>query len=226
MATFQPFPRLPFELRALIWALAAQPRTVRLRAKFERRLTRPNHQHNKYTSEIACLFSPAPVPATLHTCRESRRQSPYEKLFYSQETEPRYVWVNFDLDMLDVGEAFFEYLEHHGSRVRRLKFEAQNFDECWFHFDSKKLVWFTNLVECHVVSGDGLGAWWGAWEDFYWSCKREDLIFIDKETGQRMNSYEVDEMMDKIQAETWRQAELEEEAALAEEMAAASINTE
>ncbi|KAH0592101.1 hypothetical protein MHUMG1_10149 [Metarhizium humberi] len=226
MTTFQPFPRLPCELRALVWALTAQPRTVPLRAKYEARLTRPNHQHNKYTSEIACLFSPIPVPPILHTCQESRKQSSYEKLFYSQETEPRYVWVNLDLDMLDVGEASLEYLEHNGSRVRRLKFEARNFDEYWFHFESQKLLWFTNLVECHVVSGDGLEAWWGAWQDFYWSCKREDLKFIDKKTGETMNSYEVDEMMDKIQAEDWRQAELEEEEALAEEMAAASMDTE
>lgn len=41
-----------------------------------------------------------------------------------------------------------------------------------------------------------------------------------------MNSYKVNKMIDKIQAEDWRQAELEEEEALAEEMAAASIDTE
>lgn len=64
--------------------------------------------------------------------------------------------------MLNTGEASVQYLKHNGSRVYQLKFKARIFDEYWFHFESQKLLWFTNLVEYHVVSGDGLEAWWGA----------------------------------------------------------------
>lgn len=79
------------------------------------------------------------------------------------------------------------------------------------------------MAEYHVVAGDGVGAWWGAWEDFTWTCKRENLKFIDKQTGMIMNSYEVDKMMDDIQAHAWQQ---EDEERLAAEMAAATIDIE
>lgn len=225
MDTFHPFPRLPYDIRALIWKSAVGPRVVQLSAHYEKRLTRPHHQHCQHTWEIEYLLSTTPVPALLHTCRESRHQNLYEKMFYLDASEPRHIWVNFKLDIIDVGYGSnLDILKHNGSRVRRLKFEADNYEEHWFHSASRDLVWFKNMVEYHVVAGGGVGAWWGAWEDFTWTCKRENLKFIDKQTGMIMNSYEVDKMMDDIQANDWQQAEEEER--LAAEMAAATTDIE
>ncbi|EFY94305.1 hypothetical protein X797_011524 [Metarhizium robertsii] len=122
MATFHPFPRLPFELRAMVWALAAEPRNVQITAECHEDMDPEDYDFYPALC-IEHLFSPTPVPAVLHACRESRKQSPYEKLFYLEETESCYVWVNFDLDMLDVGLGPLSFLFLNRSRIRRLKFE-------------------------------------------------------------------------------------------------------
>ncbi|KAK8928121.1 hypothetical protein H634G_10546 [Metarhizium anisopliae BRIP 53293] len=187
MATFHPFPRLPYELRAKVWALAAEPREVPIRAKYE---------HDDRFEEILYLISPTPVPAVLHTCRESRKESQYEKMFYFQETEPRYVWVNFDLDMLAVGRAFLDHVVHNKSRVRRFKFEYEYEDDEW-DFEDYEESWFPNLVECHVVVGDMSGCT-RFWNEDYWLSKQEDFVFIDKKTGKRMNVCELGDMVERL----------------------------
>ncbi|KAF7544918.1 hypothetical protein G7Z17_g9582 [Cylindrodendrum hubeiense] len=75
-ASFQPFPRLPFELRALIWGFAAAPRIVHIR-----------------TGE-ADFSSPTPPPAVIQASKEARRHAPYQKSFFTAtntESEPRYL---------------------------------------------------------------------------------------------------------------------------------------
>ncbi|KAK4199035.1 hypothetical protein QBC40DRAFT_329851 [Triangularia verruculosa] len=82
---FHPFPHLPYELRAQIWSLAAaEPRTVELRLRYKKKypaLTQaPPHNkpytdycYSKYSAVVPYLITGlTPVPAIMHTCRESR----------------------------------------------------------------------------------------------------------------------------------------------------------
>jgi hypothetical protein len=59
MATFHPFPRLPFKLRAWIWRLTVELRTIYL--------------------EGLLAWVPPPVPAALQVCREARNMNLYGK---------------------------------------------------------------------------------------------------------------------------------------------------
>ncbi|KAG8411497.1 hypothetical protein J3458_015554 [Metarhizium acridum] len=72
MATFHRFPRVPYEIRATIWRLTAVRREVQIKAKDKpRTVTDPQRPDDEDHREIAYLYSPTPVPAVLHTCRES-----------------------------------------------------------------------------------------------------------------------------------------------------------
>lgn len=70
MAAFHPFPRLPYELRLLIWEMTVDPRIV----KVEYRRLDPTH-------EEYCLTSSTPVPAVLAACQEARNHGLYQKAF-------------------------------------------------------------------------------------------------------------------------------------------------
>ncbi|KID93727.1 hypothetical protein MAJ_10325, partial [Metarhizium majus ARSEF 297] len=196
MATFHPFPRLPFELRAMVWALAAEPRTVQIKAEYDQNMEPEDYELHP-SLYIEHLFSPTPMPAVLHACRESRKQSPYEKLFYSQETESCYVWVNFDLDMLDVGIGYLDFLFLNKSRVRRLKFQYEEVRDFEWETEDFEDWQFENLVECHVVVTDlrQCARFWGV--DFLPS-KQENFVFIDEKTGKMMNSCDLDDMVQRL----------------------------
>lgn len=64
---FHAFPRLPPELRCLVWQHAAFPRILTLTLR-----PRPGRQNPKYIDDDYYFFYDS-VPAVLHTCRESRR---------------------------------------------------------------------------------------------------------------------------------------------------------
>ncbi|KFG80504.1 hypothetical protein MANI_022524 [Metarhizium anisopliae] len=192
MATFHPFPRLPFELRAMVWALAAEPRTVEISFDYGGGIN-PQVLQSDFTKAMYYLVSSTPVPAVLHTCRESRKQSPYEKLFYCQETEPCYVWVNFDLDMfIGIGDVYF--LFHNRSRVRRLKLDIQY--KCWDPEDFEDWQ-FENLVEFHVVVHD-LRECATFWDVDFLPSKQGNFVFIDGKTGKMMNSCDLDDMVRRL----------------------------
>ncbi|KND87881.1 hypothetical protein TOPH_07527 [Tolypocladium ophioglossoides CBS 100239] len=135
MATFYLFPRLPFELRARIWELTVEPRTVEVGFK-----------RSKGTYGLVLhVASSTPVSAVLQACHEARNQGLYQQAFF--RAIPR------DL------EKFF------------------------------------NLEEIHVICEDGLWAWQEAWECVGWPCGGENVRFIDKETGQVAEGYELDKMV-------------------------------
>lgn len=83
-STFEVFPLLPIELRNHIFAAAIQPRLVTCYYNFQ---------------------SPAPIPALLHTCQESRRtlQLCGYELAFAAPNEPPKIWFNFKYDVLEAG---------------------------------------------------------------------------------------------------------------------------
>ncbi|KAH7140369.1 hypothetical protein B0J13DRAFT_676722 [Dactylonectria estremocensis] len=106
-ASFHPFPRLHFELRALIWGFAAAPRIVHIRP------------------DTTDFSSPTPPPAVMQASQEARRYAPYRKSFFTitnSGSKPRYVWVNFEMDMIYVEDEKPERLAPHLAEIQRLKF--------------------------------------------------------------------------------------------------------
>lgn len=185
------FNYLPPEIRAQIWALTVEPRTVEI-----------NLSERDWVSEEKgnLLVSTTPVPAPLQTCREARNLGLYKQTFSKVGSKPRYVWANLDIDMISLGSNC--HLSCFGDvtpSIRRLKFEREHQDEWWFHYESKEIRNFINVEEIHVVCKDGWYGWWGSSEDISWPCALEKVLLFDPDEGRMMNPIEVDTMWDDRQ---------------------------
>jgi hypothetical protein len=196
MSTFHPFPRLPAELRAQIWEMTVEPRTVDVRV-VQKAIGLPSY-----------LVSHTPIPATQQTCRESRNLGLYQQAFSDvylrNGIERRYVWANLDIDIIDIGTTDLSAFVPVASTIRRLKFarENQNF---FFHVESYEIGRrFGNVKEIHVVCVAGLWQWLGASEVHYWPCGVENVVMIDPEDGREMELVEMEDMFAREIAETWR----------------------
>lgn len=206
MATFHPFPRLPSELRARIWELTVEPRTVDLRVK---------HRHTIIPGDtpVPYLVSSTPVPAALQTCQEARNQGLYQQAF-SEIAGPdgagrRYVWVNLEIDMVSIGTSLFANYKPVAPVIQRLKFERENSSEFFYHSEVQELRDFVNVKEIHVVCADGMRAWHLATEEHYWPCGEENVFMIDPHDGRMMRGLEMDEMFDQELEEAYRQEDYE-----------------
>jgi hypothetical protein len=186
MSTFHPFPRLPLELRNQIWRCTAEPRTVEVR--IERR----------WPDRHRFFISPTPVPGPLQCCREARDelQGLYQRNFFEVDTqqgiERRYVWLNLDIDMVDIGTSEFRYFKSIASTIKRLKFERENSNEAFYNTEKRELVDFTNVEEIHVVCADGFWQWGGALYDHAWPCADDKLVFFDPMDGQVARGMELE----------------------------------
>ncbi|KAK3338438.1 hypothetical protein B0H65DRAFT_512281 [Neurospora tetraspora] len=130
MATiFHRFPYLPWELRARIWELSAEPRTVQvLTGEYGKPLSDASVGKKEYKR----VFSSTPMPAMLQVCRESRNLGVYRQCFSEVERIPdfvpkaswrRYVWLNLDLDIIDIGMQDLRDLKLVAPSIKRLKLE-------------------------------------------------------------------------------------------------------
>ncbi|KAL2140526.1 hypothetical protein VTI28DRAFT_3730 [Corynascus sepedonium] len=194
--SFHPFPCLPFELRARIWQFTVEPRTVEVRVG------------SKLFDSPVRLTSSTPAPATLQTCREARNLKIYERAFSETNAEGRYVWVNWDMDIISIGTSYFDHFHPAAPLIKRLKFERENTCEFFYHTEVKDLDAFINVKEIFVVCADGARAWHGAIEEHYshWRCDKENLYLIDTEDGDRMmKATDLDAMMDQEYKEAWAQ---------------------
>ncbi|CAN9215241.1 unnamed protein product [Alternaria alternata] len=50
---------------------------------------------------------------------------------YEPSIERRYVWLNFDIDMVDIGTSWLAYFQPIASNIKRLKFERENTDDAY-----------------------------------------------------------------------------------------------
>ncbi|KAF7180980.1 hypothetical protein CNMCM7691_000109 [Aspergillus felis] len=176
MATFHLFARLPFELRARIWELTVEARTVEVRVK-----------KDSPWGEMLHVTSSTPVPAVLQACHEARNLRLYQQAFnFSWAVEPRYVWVNFDIDMISIGDTYFHTIEPAEQLlIRRLTFESEN-SVRWdgrsgsFSFRCRGIEKFSNLEEVHITYKDFMEAWPDACENIPWPCPKENLRFFSQ----------------------------------------------
>ncbi|KAI0181180.1 hypothetical protein GGR52DRAFT_21747 [Hypoxylon sp. FL1284] len=198
MSTFHPFPRLPAELRTRIWALSVEPRVVEVRVLPDTRLRTKR------------LLSPTPVPAMVQTCQEARSAGMYKQAFSELTAtaggESRYVWLNLDIDMVSIGKTPFKAFAPVASSIRRLRFERENSDESFYHFEVKELRAWVNTEEIHVVCEDGMENWHMASTEHAWPCALENLWFFDPDDGRMMRSFEMEQMLDKQQEESWAES--------------------
>ncbi|KAF3484078.1 uncharacterized protein GIQ15_03402 [Arthroderma uncinatum] len=185
MAVFHLFPCLPSELRARIWELTVEPRTIEVGYK------------NTPYNETLHVMSSAPVPAILQTCYEARNQKGLYQRAFAFGIEPRYVWVNFEVDMISIGHHStfaWELFEAERLLIRRLTFEGEN-DEWFFHFRYHQLAGYSNLEVIHVICYNGVDDWQTAWESIHWPCGPDNVRFIDRETGEVALGKDLDDML-------------------------------
>ena len=180
-ATFHPFSRLAPELRAQIWGLAAAPRIVHIRITETLR----NYSY----------ASPIPPPAVIHVCQESRQHAPYQKAFFTTfpgepETEVRYIWVNFQEDMICIADEKVERLAPHEADIQRLKFMVPNGDygemfySYFFHNSNDMLEDFTALRELHLAIDEAFLIWGTTVGGTgYGGCPSKNVRFLDLYTG-------------------------------------------
>jgi hypothetical protein len=208
MTTFHPFPWLPLELREQIWKDTVEPRTVDVRRfrKWDQRYGQlvsstpipPILQSCREARNLGLyervFFEVAAVKKfkgnneseiaieRFFTPDEQREEGP--KKVGSPDTEQRYVWLDLDIDMIDIGASEFRNYKSIASAVKRLKFKRENGDEFFFHTESNELRQFVNVEEIHIDCADGFWMWSGAVYQFPWPCADEKLVFIDAFDGR------------------------------------------
>lgn len=128
----------------MIWEASISPRLIPTYVRTIDKLTeRKYHLAVEAPPLHVISYTPTTPPPILHVCRESHNvalkfQGGYKRIISKQciahvyksivdpvDLEP-YVWVNFELDMVDVGTAPFKAFDcilGDGGRVRRLKLE-------------------------------------------------------------------------------------------------------
>lgn len=190
-----------------IWRCTAEPRTVEVR--YQRRWPTRNR----------LLISPTLVPGPLQCCRVARDelQGLYERAFFKIDTqrgvergiewgiERRYVWLNFNIDMVDIGTSEFGDFESIAPNIKRLKFERENSNEYWYNTEKRQLVDFKNVEEIHVVCTDGFSQWSFAMYDHTWPCAHDKIVFFDPLEGQVARGTELEGICRQILLDTRRE---------------------
>jgi hypothetical protein len=125
------------------------------------------------------------IPATMHACREARNHGLYERVFMEVDeqhgTDRRYVWLNLNIDLINIGKTGLAYFVPMANCIKRLKFSREVTDEYWCDYEGRQqLPKFTNVEEIHVVCLDGFWNWGNEADNFLWPCPLENIVFIDE----------------------------------------------
>lgn len=181
--TFHIFPYFPWELRARTWELSAEPRTVQV---FTGEYGNPLTDASIGQKEYKCVFSSTPIPAMVQVCRESRNLGAYRQClseveripaFVPKESWGRYVWLNLDLDIVDIGTQDLLSLKMVATSIKRLKMEPQTLVD-----GTETLGLFENLEELHIVCPNepSLGLFAFHWMFYHGRLDQRNVILIDK----------------------------------------------
>ncbi|KAF2029896.1 hypothetical protein EK21DRAFT_66599 [Setomelanomma holmii] len=199
MDTFHFFPRLPAELRAQIWEMTVEPRTVDFYiADKDGAPKAPNACLESYYANPT--LSSTPVPAMLHTCLEARKFCSYEKVFLC-EHQNRYVWLNFNIDVLSVPDTILYRLLPFASKIRRLQMRCELKEHSWMRWSTGVITpeHFENLLKATIVctKEDLIGLLWDA-KEYTWPCGAENVVVIDSGDGQKvtLKDYQVEGVWD------------------------------
>jgi len=123
------------------------------------------------------------VPATIHACQEARNHGLYQRVSMDEQhgTDRHYVWLNPDIDLINIGMTDLAYFVPIASSIKRLKFSRQVADEYWYDYESRQqLPKFIHVEELHVVCLDGFWNWGNEAYNFLWPCPLKNIVFIDE----------------------------------------------
>lgn len=180
------FASLPFELRSLIWSLAVVPRRITItKKKSNRSFSKEQYQQGK---NILYQTSSTPPPALMHVCRESRQQAPYTRAF-TAGSEPRWTWINFEVDILCVTSLYaIPDLLSHRSEIQRLQIRTDD-DLDWYESATNYnglsiLSELERLREIRVVLEPGDLMWGDVFTDWgFGHCPEDNITFLDEGSG-------------------------------------------
>jgi hypothetical protein len=178
MATFHLFLDLPIEIRIQIWeSTPVQGRVIKVREL---------HFGSAYGS-------PTPVPAVTQACQESRKYCSYQKAFVMDQS-PRYIWVDFESDIIQMNCEIMSRLVLEKNRVKHLRIALSHelgwdLSEFFFHDYSYKIRDFPQLKSCDVLVNDGPYYWGNFIKETDWgACQQSNVRIIDAKTGEWINA--------------------------------------
>ncbi len=199
MTTFHPFPRLSVELRLRIWEMTVEPREVEVRIRW----TEGSGYHHPTVQPFGNSPSPwqfyclTPVPSILQACREARNHGLYQKEFSEMVPQDgsgrRYVWLNWDVDMVSIGNTYLEMFAELASRFKRLKFKRGHLDDYFWDSEWKMLPLFCNVKEIHIDCATGFPAWVREKYGMFSFCGKENVLLIDAASGETRRIEDEDE---------------------------------
>lgn len=142
------------------------------------------------------------VPAPIQTCREARNLGLYKKTFSELEILPeggesRYVWLNLEIDMIDVGyQDFPGKFWPAAASIQRLKLRYELWD--WAYEDvaaRASLGACKNLKEVHILCEDGFFPWAykKCWSEYDWPCGKENVLFPEPGDDRLITGSELEE---------------------------------
>ncbi|KAK3901750.1 hypothetical protein C8A05DRAFT_44659 [Staphylotrichum tortipilum] len=171
------------------------------------------------------LRSPTPVPPQLQTCREAREHlsgrpsnsGGYQKAFSDIMTTPydgfdpvpednpqgerdRYIWLNFNADMVSIGKTDLRDFRAVAHQVPRLRLERSLHSELFSYTESELIGdLFANVAEIHLVCPEGMRSGYKVTNDIYFPCGPENVYLVDPEEmgGKMMSAVDLDAMMDR-----------------------------
>lgn len=216
MATFHPFPRLPPELRALVWRLTVEPRIVEVYLTALRELPDSDFP-------LMRLASSTLVPAALQTCREARSLGLYQRELSEvppalrtaagkivphdpspQEQLPSF-WLNWDIDVLSVGTTPLSLFLPIAPLVKRLRLARRDGVEQFLPSEGHHLDAFVGVEEIQIVCLGQLWDWEEATGEYLWPCGPDNLFLIETVDGTMMRAAELDAMLAGLREEEQRQ---------------------
>jgi hypothetical protein len=132
------------------------------------------------------------IPPALHTCRDARNHlirsdhGLYQPISLHADAQPadrRYVWLNLDIDLVNIGTSYLNHFEPIAPAIKRLKLSRENtLGNFWYKVEGQYLLpLFFNVEKMYVVCIDSIINWSN--DDVYlysWPCAKENLVFIDE----------------------------------------------
>ncbi|KAF2819905.1 hypothetical protein CC86DRAFT_459947 [Ophiobolus disseminans] len=181
-------------------AMSDVPTSTRAERKARRKAEQDWPRYRPYVHMVSST-----IPGVLHSCREARNHGLYQQISLDvdkKHEDHRYVWLNLEIDLINIGTSFLNYFIPIASFLKRLKLRRANTDEWWSEYEKDLLPSFKNVENIYVVCVDGF---WGWGDDdvfnYEWPCPYENLVFIDEHSPMgylEVGHLDVDRICQKI----------------------------
>ncbi|KAK7931072.1 hypothetical protein PG985_001784 [Apiospora marii] len=218
--SFHCFPRLPSELRRIVWGLAVFPRTITCAAGPRAPVPGDDNCYEEDPWEgwhwTMYCYGTLPPPPLLQACSESRSVAISDGLYRAQlwpawvriPQSPRYTWVNYEFDTIQLPSYLLPFL----GLEDKVQIRSATIDggDHWkaldffthFHFE-KDMIYMQSLRELRILTGDHVGAWGDAFRSLQsrleerfggkpgWAAPK--ITIVHKITGGQADESNIDE---------------------------------